>query len=111
MGFRVSIGVLQRFVELLDRLVETYFANYAEGLAAARLAAIDAAGRDALHFAWAGSLSPGEPGYYRIQGPTFLIEWDDTMEAADHVHTSVREFDGDFGRDLLALHYANAHGS
>ena len=69
-----------------------------------------AAGRDAIYFAWAGSLAPGEPGYYRVQGPTFLIEWDDTMPEADHVHTILREFDGDFGRDLLAEHYEREHG-
>ena len=69
-------------------------------------AAIDAAGRDAIRFAWAGSLAPGEPGYYRVQGPTFLIEFDNTAEAADHVHAILREFDGDFGRDLLREHLA-----
>jgi hypothetical protein len=94
---------------LLDALVATYYANFSDAIAAQRLAAIDAAGRDAIHFAWAGSLQPGEPGYYRVQGPTFLIEFDNTAPAADHVHAILREFDGDYGRDLLAEHYAREH--
>jgi hypothetical protein len=93
----------------LDALIATYYANFSDVIAAERRAAIDAAGRDAIHFAWAGNLSPGEPGYYRVQGPTFLIEFDNTAETADHVHAILREFDGDFGRDLLAEHYARDH--
>jgi len=91
---------------LLDALVATYYANFNDAIAAKRLAAIDAAGRGAIRFAWAGSLEPGQPGYYRVQGPTFLIEFDNTAPAADHVHAILREFDGDYGRDLLAEHYA-----
>jgi Protein of unknown function (DUF3500) len=94
---------------LLDALVAAYYANFSDAIAAQRLAAIDAVGRDAIHFAWAGSLEPGEPGYYRVQGPTFLIEFDNTAPAADHVHAILREFDGDYGRDLLAEHYAREH--
>jgi hypothetical protein len=94
----------------LDALVETYYANFSDAIAAERRAAIDAAGRDAIHFSWAGGLRPGESGYYRVQGPTFLIEFDNTAPAADHVHAILREFDGDFGRDLLAEHYARDHG-
>ena len=93
----------------LDALVATYYGNFSDAIAAERRAAIDAAGRDAIHFAWAGSLRPGEPGYYRVQGPTFLIEFDNTAPEADHVHAILREFDGDFGRDLLAEHYARDH--
>jgi hypothetical protein len=93
----------------LDALIETYYGNFSEAIAAERRAAIDAAGRGAIHFAWAGSLRPGEPGYYRVQGPTFLIEFDNTAPAADHVHAILREFDGDFGRDALAEHYARDH--
>jgi hypothetical protein len=95
---------------LLDALVAAYYANFSDPIAAERLAAIDAAGRDAIHFAWAGSLSPGAPGYYRVQGPNFLIEFDNTAPEADHVHAILREFDGDYGRDLLAEHYAREHG-
>jgi len=108
-------GVAYRDLEpaqraLLDALVETYLANFDAAIAAQRRAAIDAAGRDGIHFAWAGFLEPGHAGYWRVQGPTFLIEFDNTMEAADHVHSVYREFEGDFGRDVLADHYAREHG-
>ncbi|MEM7409567.1 MAG: DUF3500 domain-containing protein [Myxococcota bacterium] len=93
----------------VDALLEAYLANFAAPLATQHRAAVDAGGRGRLHFAWSGSLAPGAPGYYRLQGPDLLIEFDNTMEAADHVHLVVRRFDGDFGRDLLAEHHARHH--
>ena len=50
----------------------------------------------------------GEAHYYRIQGPSFLVEYDNTQSDANHVHTVWRDFDGDFGRDLLREHYRSA---
>lgn len=93
----------------LDALLEVYLGNLAPEIAAAERAGIEAAGRDRIHFAWAGSEAVGEPAYYRLQGPTFLVEYDDTLDGADHVHTIWRDRDGDFGEDLLARHYALAH--
>ena len=61
-----------------------------------------------IHFAWAGSTQPGKPHYYRIQGKTFLIEFDNTQNDANHIHTVWRDFDGDFGRDLLREHYKHS---
>ena len=52
-----------------------------------------------------GGSSRGEGHYYRIQGTTFLIEYDNTQGNANHVHSVWRDFKGDFGRDLLAAHY------
>jgi len=96
---------------LLDALIDTYLDNFASSISAPRREAIDAAGRDRVHFASAGGASSAEPLYYRVQGPTFLIEFDNTVAEADHVHAVWREFDGDFGRDLLAEHYAREHGA
>lgn len=62
-----------------------------------------------VHFAWAGSMEPGEGHYYRIQTPTFLFEYDCTQNDANHVHAVWRDFDGDFGRDLLGEHYKEHH--
>ena len=61
------------------------------------------------YFAWAGSRSPGEGHYYRIQTPKFLFEYDCTQNGANHVHAVWRDFNGDFGRDILAQHHAQAH--
>ena len=94
---------------LLDALIDTYLASFDAAIAAERRAVIDAAGREKIHFAWSGNLEPGHAGYYRVQGPTFLIEFDNTLEEADHVHAVLREWEGDFGRDLLAEHYAREH--
>jgi hypothetical protein len=93
---------------LLDALIEVYVGNFAPEIAAARRQRIQA-GEDRIHFAWAGGEEPGEPGYHRVQGPSFLIEFDNSVVDADHVHTVWREFAGDFGRDLLAEHHAHAH--
>ena len=67
--------------------------------------------RDSLFFAWAGSVEPGQGDYYRIQSPDFLIEYDNTQNGNNHSHTVWREYEGDFGRDLLAAHYRlDRHG-
>ncbi len=67
--------------------------------------------RDELFFAWAGSVEPGGGDYHRIQSPEFLIEYDNTQNRNNHSHTVWREFDGDFGRDVLAAHYRlDSHG-
>jgi hypothetical protein len=55
-----------------------------------------------------GGVLRGEPHYYRLQGPTFLIEYDNTQNDANHIHAVWRDFDGDFGVDLLQEHYRNS---
>lgn len=62
-----------------------------------------------IHFAWAGGLEPKQPHYYSVQGKTFLLEYDNTQNDANHVHTVWRDFDGDFGTDLLAEHLKTKH--
>ncbi|MBM3871811.1 MAG: DUF3500 domain-containing protein, partial [Verrucomicrobia bacterium] len=60
-------------------------------------------------FAWAGGLNRGDGHYYRVQGPTFLLEYDNTQNNANHVHAVWRDFTNDFGEDLLKRHYEQAH--
>jgi hypothetical protein len=64
-----------------------------------------------LHFAWAGSVEPGQGHYYRIQTKDWLFEYDCTQNDANHIHSVWRDFDGDFGRDILAEHYASSHAN
>ena len=64
---------------------------------------------DAVHFAWAGSTTPGQPHYYRLQGPRMLIEWDNTQRNANHAHSVWRDPTVDFGLDVLARHRAAHH--
>jgi hypothetical protein len=66
---------------------------------------IEKAGWDKVHFAWAGAFAPGEPHYYRIHGPTFLVEFD-SVQGANHIHSVWRDSANDFGEDLLKEHYA-----
>ena len=69
----------------------------------------DSAALDAVHFAWAGQTEPGEPHYYRLQGPRLLIEWDNTQRNANHAHSVWRDPTSDFGLDVLARHRASHH--
>ena len=62
-----------------------------------------------LRFAWAGALEPGAGHYYRLAGPRFLVELDNTQNGANHVHTVVRDPSADFGHDLLTAHYRSRH--
>ena len=90
---------------LLRVLIESYTSMMSEEIAAARWTRIREAGFEHVTFAWAGSTAPGKPLYYRVQGPTFLIEYDNTQNDANHAHSAWRDFKGDFGQDLLREHY------
>ena len=91
---------------LLKRVIEVYVSTMETDVAAERLAVATRAGMDKVRFAWAGSTERGQKHYYRIQGPTFLIEFDNTQNDGNHVHSVWRDFNGDFGRDLLREHLA-----
>lgn len=90
---------------LLKQLIEEYVRRYRTDVADADLKKIQAAGMNNILFAWAGSTEKGEGHYYRVQGPTFLLEYDCTQNQANHIHAVWRDFDGDFGEDLLKKHY------
>jgi hypothetical protein len=89
---------------LLRKLVDVYAGYVADDVAADRVTRIEKAGWDRVAFAWAGSMQRGEKHYYRVQGPTFLIEYDNTQNDANHIHSVWRDFNGDFGADLLREH-------
>ena len=91
-------AVLAQLVALyLDRLPAELAAREASRAAAAE-----------LHFAWEGPLTPGARHYYRVQGDDLLIEYD-TTDDGNHAHTVLRRPRGDFGDDVLAAHYEQAH--
>ena len=93
----------------LEKLLMVYLGNYESGFSKSLLDKIKASGMDKLSFSWAGSLTPGKGHYYRIQSPVILIEYDNTQNNANHVHTVVRDLTNDFGRDLLKEHYTESH--
>ncbi len=92
--------------QALLAMIGHYAGRLREEMAAHDLDAIKAAGLDKLRFAWMGSTDPGQGHYYRIHGPTFLVEYDNTQDNANHVHTVWRDLSGrDFGVDPLKAHY------
>jgi len=97
-----------RQFDALRALVELYAYNVPDDLAERRMDQINKAGRNVC-FAWAGGIKPGDPHYYRVQTPSFLIEFDDTQDNANHIHSVWRDFGGDFGGDLLQAHYETSH--
>jgi hypothetical protein len=90
--------------DLLMKLIDVYTGFMADDIAADRVARFKKAGIEKIAFAWAGPMERGAKHYYRIQGPTFLVEYDNTQNDGNHVHSVWRDFDGDFGRDLLREH-------
>jgi len=93
-------------------LVDEYLGNMPAPIASAEWDRIRAADVGKIRFAWAGGALHREPHYYRIQGPSFLIEYDNTQNGGNHIHSVWRGFDRDFGRDLLGEHYrADHHGA
>ena len=95
--------------DLLTKVLDAYAGLMAPDVAAQRMAKIKAAGLENIGFAWAGAVERGKLHYYRVQGPTFLIEFDNTQNNGNHIHSIWRDFNGDFGRDLLREHIKTAH--
>ncbi len=94
---------------VLLQLISEYTGRYRKEEAAADFAKIKAAGIGEIRFGWAGGIQRGEPYYYRIQGPTFLMEGCNVANGANHQHAVWRDFEGDFGRDLLGEHIKQEH--
>jgi hypothetical protein len=90
--------------DLLMKLIDVYTGYMAADIAADRQAKLKKAGVEKIGFAWAGETERGKKHYYRIQGPTFLVEYDNTQNDGNHIHSVWRDFNGDFGRDLLREH-------
>lgn len=108
-----SVGIAFNDLEknqkkLLLSLIYEYLSAMPEELAKKRMANLKKEQLDNIHFGWAGATVLGQPHYYRIQGKTFLIEFDNTQSNANHIHSVWRDFDGDFGRNLIKEHYENS---
>ena len=95
----------------LVKLIEVYARTFEPALADARMARVHEGGIENVRFGWAGAIERSRQHYYRVQGPLFLIEYDASQDGGNHVHTVWRDFNGDFGRDLLRQHYEAARGT
>lgn len=96
---------------LMLELLEVYLHRYKKPYADQMMEDIKKAGLDQLRFAWAGARMPenGKAYYYRIHGPTIIIEYDNSQNNANHIHTVVRDLKNDFGGDMLLQHYKSSH--
>jgi hypothetical protein len=90
--------------DLLMKVIDAYASAMAPDIVADRMTKLRQAGIERIGFAWAGEAERGKKHYYRVQGPTFLIEYDNTQNDANHIHSVWRDFNGDFGRDVLREH-------
>jgi len=88
----------------LRTLIELYVGRVNPAAAKEALTRLDRAGFDQVRFGWAGSIENGEKHYYRVHGPTLLIEYDNTQNDANHIHTVYRDLERDFGGDVLRAH-------
>ncbi|NJM41098.1 MAG: DUF3500 domain-containing protein [Anaerolineae bacterium] len=82
-------------------VIAAWMGTQAEPVAKAHLDRINSAGLDAIRFGWAGALEERRPHYYRLQGSSFLMEYDNTRSGAVHIHSVWRVFDEDFGQGLV----------
>lgn len=94
---------------MLLGLISAYANRLRGEVAEGDLQKIQSAGFEKVHFAWAGGTEKGQKHYYRVQGPSFLIEYDNTQGNGNHIHSVWRDMTNDFGDDLLKKHYEEHH--
>jgi hypothetical protein len=107
-GLPVS-GMREDQENLLMKLVMEYILRMPEDVADERMNQIEKEGKKHIHFAWAGFKEPEKPHYYRLHGPSFFVEYDNTQNNANHIHTVWRDIQNDWGEDLLKQHYKRSH--
>ena len=95
--------------ELLVSLIKEYINRHRAVVAKEDWAKIEKDGLEKIRFSWAGDTKQFKPHYYRIQGPSFLLEYANTQNGANHIHATWRDFAGDFGRDVLREHIRKDH--
>lgn len=94
---------------LLDSVIKEYLYRARPEVADKEWKEVQDVGADQIFFAWGGSTEPKQGHYYRVQGPTFLLEYDNTQNNANHVHAVWRDLKNDFGEDILRKHYDESH--
>ena len=109
-GPLTPVGILAKDLtsqqkNILNKLIACHLSSMPAEIAEMRMKRIVSEDFNRIRFGWAGGLIAGVPHYYRIQGKTFLIEFDNTTHNANHIHIVWRDFNGDFGVDLLNEHY------
>jgi len=93
----------------VHRLIQSHARTLPDDLRTAESERIREAGMNTVRFAWAGSTAPGKGFYYRVVGPTFILEYDNVQNGANHIHVVWRDPKNDFGADALKRHRARDH--
>lgn len=83
--------------KLLVGLVESYADDMIDSVGSAWMEDVRKAGVEKIHFAWSGPADLAQPHAYTVQGPTFLVEFNNTQNQANHIHAAWRNMLGDFG--------------
>jgi len=94
---------------VLYKLIVAYLLSMSPAIAETRMEKITREDMHSIFFGWAGETEYGKPHYFRVQGKSFLIEFDNTQNNANHIHTVWRDFNGDYGKDLLREHHLSSH--
>ena len=94
--------------EIMDALIAEYANDFPPEIASHRVEQFRRLQGSAF-FAWSGPVQAGQKHYYRVQTPEFLIEFDDTQDNGNHIHSVWRDYKNDWGEDLLAAHYKASH--
>lgn len=95
--------------DMLRSLLDLYVGRVADAVADVQAAKYAGDLLDDVHFLWAGGVEVGDPLYYRMQGASLMVEYENAVRDANHVHTVWRDLDSDWGRDVLAEHHAHGH--
>ena len=85
---------------LMLEIIQTYLGTLPAHLARSHFERLRQAGLENVRFGWAGPLESRLPHYYRLQGPTFLLEFDNSRGGGTHIHSVWRDFAEDFGQHL-----------
>jgi len=107
-GLAASKMTAAQYEKLLS-LVQVYAENVPPEMAEQRMELAKKQPKDATFFAWSGDTARGALHYYRVQTPAFLIEFDETQDNGNHIHSVWRDYQNDWGGDLLKMHYDASH--
>jgi hypothetical protein len=87
---------------LVAEIIQTYLNTLPAELAEVHLGQVREAGPENTRFGWAGPIEAQRPHYYRLQGPTFLLEHDNSRNGGTHIHSVWRDFAQDFGQNVTS---------
>jgi hypothetical protein len=98
--------------ELLKYMIREFVFNLGYEKAVKEYDNILKAGIQNVYFGWIGAYEEKKPHYYVLNGPTFIIEFDNNggpRRVANHIHAIWREKGNEYGEDVLKNHYKAEH--